>query len=135
MDAPVCPICGKKHWSRVCNDRALQTVTFEPGVTMPITPEWPVPRSVAPSKLAAALAEVERLEAETMHLKKLLADQHQKTVPVEDRNRIAPTGSTALALENEALRGEVAYLKMLLAGKPPMTSKERVAKHRAKKRA
>jgi hypothetical protein len=35
--------------------------------------------------------EIKRLGYEVMHLKAMLANEHQKTVPVEDRNRIAQT--------------------------------------------
>lgn len=70
MDPPICRACGKRHWSRVCNDAALHA-------TKPFVPD--VPRLVAPSKLAALVAENEALTAEVAMLKKKLAGRPPKS--------------------------------------------------------
>jgi hypothetical protein len=84
MEAPVCRICGKKHWARVCAD--VTSVT--PGVTSPVTPIVTVPRSVAPSKLAAAEKEIERLTGEVAYLKMLLAGKPGATPPMTGAERV-----------------------------------------------
>jgi hypothetical protein len=92
MDAPVCRTCGKKHWSRLCagevTDPVTQTVTGQ--VTKPVTVTPPVtrdvPRSVAPSKLAALEVENEALRAEVVMLKRKLADVNK--VPTTSTERM-----------------------------------------------
>jgi len=97
MDAPTCRTCGKKHWSRVCDGDDDVTKRVTP-VTKNVTPRDIVTATVTPIKQAdleienrTLRIEVERLTTEVMYLKKRFADEHQKTVPVAERNRIAMT--------------------------------------------
>jgi hypothetical protein len=97
MDAPVCRTCGKKHWSRVCDDVTKPvTKNVTPRDTVSVTPQKEIEALRAELDYVRVLneglgKEVDRLTTEVARLKKMLADEHQKTVPVRERNRIALT--------------------------------------------
>jgi hypothetical protein len=88
MDAPVCRTCGKKHWSRICQGDDVTSPVTPPSpkpVTKPVTSD--VPRSVAPSKLAALEVENEALRAEVAMLKAELAKARPVTTTSAERMR------------------------------------------------
>jgi len=155
MDAPICRICGKKHWSRVCDDdvtkRVTPVTTSRDTVTPPVTEvcdppgtTQQTPRTVAPSKLTAAQATIDHFVAEIARLTddvavkaRLLTGQAKEitalTNEVTRLNLTRPAG--AAFKEIERLTNEVAHLKRQLAEralKVPMTAAERKRKMRAK---
>jgi hypothetical protein len=69
MEAPICKICGERHWSRLCY--APRNAPVTKAVT---APERATPKLVAPSQLAAALTENEALRAEVVMLKQKLSE-------------------------------------------------------------
>lgn len=72
MDAPVCRICGEKHWSRVCGAPPVtKTVTFKPDVTRAVT----------------RCTECEALRAEVKMLKAELAKARPAPLTPADRMR------------------------------------------------
>jgi hypothetical protein len=105
MDAPVCRTCGQKHWSRLCEGFGADkpvTKAVTEPVTKPVTVTNPVTEVIDWKQAATKLT------------------------------------SDCLTLTAEVMRltAEVAHLKRQLSeangGKVPMTSAERVRKHRAK---
>jgi hypothetical protein len=126
MEAPVCRICGKKHWSRVCDGN--EDVTKRVTVTASVTPLREADLEAA---LKQALAEVERLTNEIERLKVVIANEHWKTVPEAERNRI---GTVARPEGPGHRTDEPQTVGATASARRPMTSRERVAKHRAKQK-
>lgn len=92
MEPPLCRTCGKKHWSRVCEETSTVTVTkpVSATVTPNVTPKLSAietPRMVAPSKLAALETENEALRAEVAMLKGRLADVNKLPMTGAERVR------------------------------------------------
>jgi hypothetical protein len=77
MDPPVCRICGKKHWSRVCGQEDVRGQEEAPVQGQEPRPR--TPKLVAPSELKAAQGEIEALRAEVVELKRELAQRECPT--------------------------------------------------------
>jgi hypothetical protein len=66
MDAPICRSCGKKHWSRLCDDVTSHvTPNVTKGVTGYVTSVMPVTRPVTPDD---PWIECERLQQQVVLL-------------------------------------------------------------------
>jgi uncharacterized protein YlxW (UPF0749 family) len=74
MDAPICRVCGKKHWSRVCDgdDAVTKRVTQADPVTKIVTTRQ-ADLEIGNRRL---VAENERLTTEVASLKRQLAEAH-----------------------------------------------------------
>jgi hypothetical protein len=86
MDAPICKICGEKHWSRLCNP-----------VTKGVTSNAPVTKIVTPRQAdleadnKRLVGEVARLTEEVRALKQELAGKAPMSAAERQRKRRAKT--------------------------------------------
>jgi hypothetical protein len=75
MDPPVCRICGKKHWSRVCGQEA--DVRGQPAPVL--GQDEPRPRTPQGHWTDQWKTEIEALRAEVVELKRELAQRECPT--------------------------------------------------------
>ena len=119
MQPPKCRLCGVTEWQHVCSGIAAPS-KVERMQRPPPTPRWPASKpSVQVAKGEGA--EIDRLNAEVRHLKKLLAEAHAKLAMVETKN---VTGNSVTI--NRRGRPK--------SGKA-MTAAERLRRMRAKRKA
>jgi len=81
MEPPFCKVCGKRHWSRMC-EPVTADVTQPGPVTMPVTPN-PVSRLMLER-------ENEALRLEVVKLKQALSEAHgAKPLAMTGAQRVA----------------------------------------------